>query len=127
MEYDLEKDLKLIGSIIADLVHSNFRIVTMSFKAVEKEIREISDQLKKQMDDIGVHIQPYFVSMKERKKISGDPEELAFLFTDMVFSLVIHRLRRGNTATLSEDVEKLSVIFARGITLPGRTVEARNK
>jgi len=127
VEYDLEKDLKLIGSIIADLVHSNFKIVTMSFKAVEKEIQEISDQLKKQMDDICVHIQPYFVNMKEKDKISGNPQELAFLFADMVFSLVIHRLRRGNTATLSEDVEKLSDIFARGITQPGRTVAAQNK
>ncbi len=115
ISYDPVTDLPVIGAVIVDLFLSNSRIVNMSLKAVEKEIKEIAETLKQQIEDIGIILIPYFKKLKTRRIISGSPEDLAVLFADAIFGYAVHSMRTGKLEDLNRNSAMLSEVFARGI------------
>ena len=115
IKYELVHDLEEIGKVFVELFLANSKIVNVSIKAVELEIKEIAEELKQQIEDIGNYLKPYFEEMYKQKKINGDPQFLAILYTDILFAYAVHILRKGNLDYLSENISSFSYIFARGI------------
>ena len=113
--YNLSSDLTEIGEIITRLFLANSSIVKMSYSALETEIQEVVSELRQQIIDLGEILVPYFSEMKKRKRIKGDPAELAPLFSNTVFAFSAHSLKMEPAEALTAKVRTLSEIFAKGI------------
>ncbi len=113
--YELNTDLRKFGHKFVKLFLNNLRIVKMSSLALASEIPEVQSKLGIQIHELKYVIEPYFITMKKRGSLFGDPVSSCDLFVDLLFGYAGHIERSGRVDELSNSLDRLISIFASGI------------
>jgi TetR/AcrR family transcriptional regulator, mexJK operon transcriptional repressor len=89
LSWNLEKDLVKISFVFHETLSRNKRLILATFKNMGLIIKREHSPLDKFPNELKTFLMNYFLKMKKRKKLKGDPEILAINFLSFNFGIFI--------------------------------------